>query len=250
MSQRVRLQKTGSTNRVARDHAESGAEHGTVVVATRQENGRGRLGKTWFSPGDTGLYCTVILRPVIKIEEFSQITLAAGVAVAEAIESMGDFTVQLKWPNDIFLGGRKCGGILVEASPLGDETRPPYALVGIGINVNTPHDSFPEELKGSATSLLEQGNGRVSIDEVCTRIQQKLLETINEFEKDGFAPILGRWRTRDMLAGKWLHWVSHAREVVYGKSLGVDETGMLNVEDEEKKIHLILSGDIRMAEQQ
>src|SRR5208337_3695988 len=104
-----------STQEAARELAASGADQGTAVIAERQSAGRGRLGRTWHSPAGVNLYTTVILRPLMPLAEVPRLSLVAGVAVAEALETIAPGLVALKWPNDIWLSRRKAGGIIAEA---------------------------------------------------------------------------------------------------------------------------------------
>jgi BirA family biotin operon repressor/biotin-[acetyl-CoA-carboxylase] ligase len=147
------FEEVDSTQRVAAELAQEGAGHGTVVIAERQSAGRGRLGRAWHSPAGVNLYMTVILRPRMPLAEVSQLSLVAGVAVAEALERIAAGLVALKWPNDIWLGKRKAGGIIAEAV-----TDPSQGLrcvlLGIGLNLNLGLNDIPPELRGKATSVL------------------------------------------------------------------------------------------------
>ena len=145
----------GSTNALAAELAADGAAHGTVVLADAQEHGRGRLGRSWSSPPGLNIYMSVILRP----EETPAldaapglVPLAAGLAALEAIAESTGYRPGLKWPNDIVsTGGRKLGGILLEARSRAGRTG--HAILGIGINVNSTDEDFPPELRGLATSI-------------------------------------------------------------------------------------------------
>ncbi len=143
-----------STNDTARDFARRGSAHGTLVVADEQTRGRGTKGRTWHSPAGLGLYASFILRPGDSTNErrsLHLLPLAAGLAVADAIQAAVGIAVQFKWPNDLVSGRRKLGGILVEAVFQGEA--PSFAVVGIGVNVNHAATDFPAEIRGQATSL-------------------------------------------------------------------------------------------------
>lgn len=137
------LDSTDSTNRVAREWAATGASHGCLVVANYQTAGRGRLDRSWLAPAGSSLLFTLIIRPSTAPENFGLISLAAGVAVCEAIAAL-DLAPGLKWPNDIILAGGKVAGILSEAE--GD-----MVCLGVGINVNV--SDFPDSISQIATSL-------------------------------------------------------------------------------------------------
>lgn len=242
------LETVDSTNRVARERAASGSPHGYGVVAASQRAGRGRLGKSWQSPPGKGLYCTILVRPGLAVEDYSRITLTAGLAVCLVLEELFQLEVELKWPNDIYVSGRKCGGVLVETSSLQGAAEDHFALVGIGVNVNGDKDSFPPELQESATSLFLESGNESDILTLFVAIRSRLLQLISQLAGEGFVDILNQWRRRDMLQGKWMQWLTPAGEVVYGESLGVDSSGMLSVRDQTGMIHEVLSGDVRLAE--
>ena len=153
-----------STQRVAAELARDGAGQGTVVIAERQSAGRGRLGRSWHSPAGLNLYMTVILRPRMPLAEVPQLSLVAGVAVAEALETIAPGLISLKWPNDIWLCERKAGGIIAEAvtDPTGSLS---CVLLGIGINLNLSSDHVPPELLGKATSVF------IATGQECNRVQ-------------------------------------------------------------------------------
>jgi len=236
-----------STNRVALELAEEGAEHGLAVLASSQSRGRGRLGKNWNSPAGRGLYCSIVLRPALEMAEFPRLTFVAGLAVAEAIEAVYSLRAGLKWPNDIYFSGRKCGGILTESSGLTARTEGRFVVVGIGLNVNTRRSEFPAELQDTATSLYLESGMKMEIRALFPRIRDELLLQVSRFEQEGFQPVIHRWRERDFMKGKRLSWVSVKGERVDGVSLGPDDTGRLHVRDDSGEVHEILSGDIQLA---
>lgn len=246
MNEILFLETVDSTNRVARELAAEGNPHGFAVLAARQLAGRGRLGKSWQSPAGTGLYCTILLRPALELEDYSKITLTAGLAVSLVLEEMCHLQVQLKWPNDIYISGRKCGGILAETSSLQGEAEDHFALVGIGVNVNGDQGSFPPDLQKSATSLFLESGREYEILSLFEEIRSRLLQLISQLASEGFADILDQWRRRDMLHGKWMQWLTPSGEVVYGESLGVDSSGILSVRDHSGIIHEVLSGDVTL----
>ncbi len=241
------LETVDSTNRVARELAAAGSPHGYAVVAASQIAGRGRLGKSWQSPSGKGLYSTILVRPGLDIQDYSKITLTAGLAVSLALEEIYQLKVELKWPNDIYLSGRKCGGILVETSSLQDAADEHFALVGIGVNVNGDRDSFPPNLQKNATSLFLESGKEYDIIPLFVEIRSRLLQLLSKLADEGFTDILNQWRRRDMLQGKWMQWLTPAGEIVYGESLGVDSSGILFIRDRSGVIHEVLSGDVTLA---
>lgn len=227
--------------------ADSGKPHGFAVLAENQTAGRGRLGKTWLSPPGKGLYCTILVRPELDMQEYSKITLTAGLAVSLTLEEFCRLDVQLKWPNDIYIAGRKSGGILVETSSLQNSSDACFALVGIGLNVNGMINEFPEDLRKTATSLFVETAKEYDIFSLFSAIRDRLLQLLTQLVVEGFEEILEQWQKRDMLRGKWMSWVTPAGNVVYGKSLGVDYNGVLLIEDSSGTRHEVLSGDLSLA---
>ncbi len=237
-----------STNILAKELAENGAPHGTAVIAANQTEGRGRLGKSWFSAPGKGLYCSIIVRPVLAVEDYPKITLAAGLGMALAIDRIAGVFSQLKWPNDIFLNGKKCGGILTESSSLNEPEKRRYAVIGIGLNLGSAFEDFPVDLRDQVTSLFLQTGKIYDSRLVFSAICAEVLRQLDVFCKDGFQPILESWKRRDFLLGKEMECVSSEGQIVTGVSLGPDDEGQLHVKDEDGRIHTVLSGDIRLAQ--
>jgi BirA family transcriptional regulator, biotin operon repressor / biotin---[acetyl-CoA-carboxylase] ligase len=244
----IHLQHAASTNRVAYDLALNGETTGTAVIADAQTEGRGRLGKAWQSPPGKGLYCSVIVRPRIDLEDYPKITLTAGLAVAIALEEVTGLEMSLKWPNDVYAGGKKCCGILTESSSLAEDGHERFAIVGIGINVNSAEGDFPPELRDKATSLRILSGEGYDINVIFHQVKTSLFEKLTLLESHGFPGILADWRKKDMLAGRWLRWLSTSGEIIFGQSAGPDDSGRLLVKDKDGKIHPILSGDISLVE--
>ena len=138
----IMLETTESTNTVAMELGKQGAAAGTLVIAESQTKGRGRLSRTWISPKGTGLYFSIILRPKLDLEDLPKITIAAGVAICKALEKATSVAPQIKWPNDILVDNKKCGGILTEAGPL-TASDLPLVILGVGLNISTPLSAFP-----------------------------------------------------------------------------------------------------------
>src|SRR2546425_1325330 len=140
-----------STNTYAARLAREGASEGTAVIADSQSRGKGRLGRSWVSPPEVNLYLSVILRPPVPAAAAPQLSLLAGGAVADTITQVCRLTPQIKWPNDVLVGGEKGGGILAEMQT---EAETLFAVVlGVGGKLNAPPPAFPEELRGKASFL-------------------------------------------------------------------------------------------------
>lgn len=156
MSARLHLQTYDtitSTNTVLKEMAANGAPELTVLVASEQTAGRGRMNRAFYSPSATGLYLSILLRPQLKATDSLFLTTAAAVAVAQTVEDVSGKATGIKWVNDVFLDGKKICGILTEASFDVESGTPEYAVCGIGINLCDPKDGFPEELQSIAGSV-------------------------------------------------------------------------------------------------
>ncbi len=220
-----------STNVTAVAAAQDGACEGTVIVADRQVGGRGRMSRVWNSP-EGGLWFTIILRPQIDPEYVAQVTLLAGVAVAKALRSLYETdAVQIKWPNDILLEGKKVCGILSEMQLDANGTIE-YAVVGIGINVALKEEDFPEELKSIAASLNMSLNKSYTCTEVLDNILQEFEILYEEWLQKDARVILDPWRKLNCTLNKQVL-VKDNDEVIYkGTVVDIDEYGSIIVKNE------------------
>ena len=189
------LSETDSTNRVAKELALSGAPEGTLVVAERQNSGKGRLGRSFFSP-EGGIYMSMVLRPEIPAERAVLITTCAAVAVARAIERVSEVVAGIKWVNDIFVQGKKVCGILAEAGLVPEESVPSYVVLGIGINVK--HQSVPEELK-DILGCLEDSGKSVSKNDLIAAVWEEFSELYRNLSA---AAYMEEYKKRSVLLGK------------------------------------------------
>ncbi|MDR0477006.1 MAG: biotin--[acetyl-CoA-carboxylase] ligase [Desulfobulbaceae bacterium] len=236
--------ETGSTNDDVLTLARQGAAHGTALLALSQHQGRGRLGRHWHSPATSGLYGSVLLRPQIERQLYPRLALVAGVAAATAIEEETSVSPQLKWPNDLYLGGKKCGGILIEAFFTSDGD---YAVVGIGINCGAFTASVPEEVRQRAGALWQSIPPAHHREALFAAIHRQLLAMTGECAEHGFAQILARWRQRDGFYGQQLAWAAPNGGKIIGKSAGIDEEGNLLLIDELGHSRKIDCGEVQPA---
>jgi len=235
-----------STNKTAFALAEKGAGHGEIIRADIQTEGRGRLGKSWESPSGKGLYFSIILRPdKLAGADYPKITLTAGLAVANVLAKIPPLKPVLKWPNDVYLAGKKCCGILAESS-LGGATDQKFAILGIGINVLTERNDFPEGVRDTATSLFIETGKEVDLERLLVELYGECITQTARLEEEGFDGILAEWREKDMLFGRYLEWVTNEGEIVLGKSEGPDAGGGLKVRDKNGRLHEVISGDISL----
>ena len=234
-----------STNRKARDLADGGAAEGTLVLSEAQTKGRGRKGRTWYSPPEGGIYISLILRPLISPAEAPKFTLLTAVALAEAIVSLTGLSIDIKWPNDILINGKKLAGILTEMSTEMDAVN--YIVVGLGLNVNTP--AFPVEIGQIATSI------RIETGESFPRVMiiQEYLKRYEDYydiyQKTGFDAVINRWKDLSNIIGKKVE-VEVIGKRFIGEALDIDGDGALVLKDDQGGIHRIVSGDIALRQSQ
>ena len=212
-------------------------EDETVVLAGTQTQGRGSRGRSWFSPPG-GLYLSAIFRPRLEPGAALGLTLAAGVASAEAVMACGPAEVKLKWPNDLRLADRKLGGVLVETAAVPGRLR--HAVVGIGINVNIAPEAFPPELQASAISLLEHLGRPVDLRVLVREVLERLDACCQALERGETAQVVERWRALDALAGQRVS-VTSPQGRLEGECLGIDEGGALLVRDGTGQVQRVAS---------
>lgn len=228
-----------STNMRAKHLAENGAIHGTLVVAGRQESGKGRRGRSWESPDRSGIFMTLLLRPDFSPGRAHMLTIVAAMAVAKAIRTQLSLPAQIKWPNDIVLNGKKVCGILTELSTEIDAIH--YVIIGIGINVS--NREFGDEIAGTATSLLLEGGGQVSRAGLIEAVWEQFELYYEKFavrqDLSGIREEYGQYLVnRD----RSVH-VLDPKDPFFGTARGITEEGALIVE-QEGRIRLVSSGEV------
>jgi BirA family transcriptional regulator, biotin operon repressor / biotin---[acetyl-CoA-carboxylase] ligase len=235
--------KIGSTNSAAMTAAAEGALEGSVFLAEEQTAGRGRGVNTWQSERSSGIYCSAVLRPALPPSEVLVLSLAAGLAVHAAMQVIDSrIEVDLKWPNDLLIDGKKVCGILTEMNA--EVTRVRYAVVGIGINVN--QESFPKELAGEATSLRLTTGSEWSRVELAAALLKSLDREYRELltDTDARASILSRFAERSSWArGKKVR-IEENSDSFEGITEGLDNRGFLKVRTA-NGVQTVLSGTVR-----
>jgi len=232
--------RTESTNTVAMILAQQGTAHGTVVVAEEQTAGRGRLGRTWYSEKSSGIYASVILRPTLSPAAAPILTLMAGVATQHALSSVTGLSVDIRWPNDLLVNGRKVCGILTEMSA---ELGRLHAIVlGIGINVN--HDEMPAELRSLATSLRIESRRSWSRVQIFIALLKELQRCYHLLLEKGSAAIVDQWAAASSFAsGKRIRIVTAEAESI-ATTAGVDRGGALRVRYDDGHQEALVAGEI------
>ena len=230
-----------STNSKAYRLALHGAAEGDVVIAESQTKGRGRLGRTWYSPPFLNLYLSVILRPKIPPRQASLITLMAAVATAEAIETFSGLPPLIKWPNDILLRGRKVAGLLHELHSEMD--RVDFVILGIGVNLNMDGKMLSQEIREVATSLKKEMGKTVSRQAFLQSLLQKLEVWYEIFLKEGASPVLKAWRDRAQIKGRPVR-VTSDGETLTGMAVDINSDGALIIKTEDGRQKRIMAGDV------
>lgn len=232
-----------STNVETKSLANSGAPEGTVVIAECQTAGRGRLGRRWVSPAGKGLLFSVLLRPTLPMEDAHLLTLVAAAAAAEAIEALSGVAVKIKWPNDLFIGDRKVGGILMEVS--GEQDEVDWVVVGVGVNVNTEYSELPVALRRTATSLKMITGHEVDRSDLLAGLLLALETHYADAASGGFERALSAFRERDYLLTRSISMQTREGPVV-GEARGIDDRGALLVQMPQRHIRRFHSGDVSL----
>lgn len=236
----LRFDSLPSTNTEAGRQAALGAPEGLCVVAREQTAGRGRRERTWISPKDAGLYLSVVLRPTLEARFWPLITLAAALAVHDALAEACGLQSDIKWPNDLLTDGKKLCGILAETA---DGPRGRAVILGIGINLR--RGSFPEEISDTATSVEEQTGHAPDAErllEALTRSLARYYETLHA--SGGAEEILRDWQRNSSYAHGRRVRVALAEEIFEGVTRGLDPDGALLIETDVGTHRTVRAGDV------
>lgn len=228
-----------STNIKLRELASEGAPEGTVVISGEQTKGRGRLGRSFFSPSDTGVYMSLLLRPVMTADSAVKITTAAAVSVAEAIEELSGKSADIKWVNDIYLNGKKICGILTEAVFSLENGGLEYAVLGIGINAYAPENGFPDDVKDIAGSVFDERKDNMR-NKLAANVLSRFMKYYSEISQNTY---LDGYKKRLMWKGEKINIIS-GNTVTPALLSGVDDDCRLLVEYENGEKAVLSSGEI------
>ena len=221
-----------STNEVAKNLALSGAKHGTVVISEEQTAGKGRLGRSFYSPANTGIYMSIILRPNLTAMDSVLITTSSSVIICEAIKKVTGIDCQIKWINDIYLNNKKVGGILTEASTNFESGTIDYLILGIGINFNPPKDDFPKELKSIASSLFNNDKNNINRNMLCAEIINNILNMIPRINKK-----------RSIVLNEEIMYINSGISFK-AKAIDIKDDGSLVVQHDDGSIKTLNSGEV------
>ena len=229
-----------STNEIAKNLALSGAKHGTVVISEEQTAGKGRLGRSFYSPANTGIYMSIILRPNLTAMDSVLITTSSSVIICESIKKVTGIDCQIKWINDIYLNNKKVAGILTEASSNFESGTIDYLILGIGINFNQPKDDFPDELKSIASSLFNNNNNNINRNMLCAEIISNILDMIPRIKNYDF---ISEYKKRSIVLNQEIIYISSGISSK-GKAININCDGSLVVEHDDGSIKILNSGEV------
>ena len=235
------LPEIDSTNSLAKEYAKNNAQEGLVIVADSQTKGRGRMGKSWHSPPKTGIYLSILLKPNLKHDQLSLITLLAGVSAISTINEFSHQDATLKWPNDILINNKKICGLLCETTQKKNNSF--YVIIGIGINVNQLPGQFPDSLKKTATSLRIVNGSPVDRLTVIRSLLTTLDHEYQLFLAEGKSSVIKKWKLHTDLFGKRVA-VKRGSIMITGTATNLDESGRLILRHDKGHYEAIDSGEI------
>ncbi|HYG36671.1 MAG TPA: biotin--[acetyl-CoA-carboxylase] ligase [Clostridia bacterium] len=240
------FEETTSTNDVLEKLARDGVKEGVVVFAESQTKGRGRLGRKWISPPKKGLWFSVLLRPELRPQAATQVTVASATALRRAIESQTRLKSVIKWPNDILIGGKKVAGILTELSAELDRIK--YMILGIGVDVNLSTDELPTELRAVATSLKAELGKPVSRADLAVAVLREFDRDYNLIMTGGFATVADEWEAHCATIGQNVSIRAGDRQI-RGRAESLGEDGALLLRTEHGRLERIIGGDVTIEKQ-
>ncbi len=236
----IHLKSISSTNEFALSLPVRSAESGTVIIADSQSRGRGRMGRVWVSP-QNNIYMSAVLKPEIAVRDAAFLTVAAALSCVHALKSEAGLTVHIKWPNDLMAGSKKIGGILTEIRSGHDQIH--FAVIGIGINVNSLSKDFPGELANTATSVKEVTGKYFSRSQILAQVLNELEQLYKKLIGGGILQLLKEWKRLSCTVGKMVK-VTLFDEVISGIAEDIDKEGMLVLKMASGERKRISSGDL------
>jgi BirA family transcriptional regulator, biotin operon repressor / biotin---[acetyl-CoA-carboxylase] ligase len=237
------FQETTSTNDIVEKLARDGVKEGMAVFAESQNRGRGRLGRKWISPAGKGLWFSILLRPNLHPVAATQLTVAAASALVRAIRIQTQLRPEIKWPNDIYIHGKKVAGILMEMGAEMDRVQ--FVTLGIGVDVNLQTADFPPELRQIATSLRIESGKPVDRADLAARILLDLDRDYGRICRGEFASVANEWEERCSTLGHTVAIQTGARRI-QGRAESLDEDGALLIRTEHGHLERIIGGDVTL----
>lgn len=228
-----------STNIRMKELAENNDSEWTVIISGSQTMGKGRLGRTFFSPSDTGIYMTILLRPSFSIEDTIKVTTAMATAVSEAIENISGEKTDIKWVNDIYIYDKKVSGILTESSFDAKTNLLKYAFVGVGINVYAPDNDFPDDIKNIAGYVFSERKEDIR-NRIIAEILDRFSEYYNSIEQNTY---FDNYKKRLLWIGEKINIISSSG-IIPATLKGIDNNCRLIVSYEDNTEGIVSSGEI------
>lgn len=233
------MKSVTSTNSVLKELANAGEAEGTVLVATEQTEGRGRMGRSFYSPTDTGVYFSILLKPNLDARQATTLTTLAAVAVCNAIEKVSKQTAKIKWVNDVFVNDKKVCGILTEASVSMENGRIDYVILGIGLNVYEPKEGFPSDIQEIAGSIFKKKENEV-MNQLIAEFFNCFYSYYNNFEKKDFVQ---EYKKRSMVIGRPITVISKKGSRI-ATALDIDDNCGLRVLYKDNTEEILTAGEI------
>lgn len=237
------FEETGSTNDIVEKLARDGVKEGVVVFAEAQTRGRGRLGRKWLSPSRQGLWFSVLLRPNLRPQAATQLTVAAGTALRRALHEQTGLKPEIKWPNDILIGGRKVAGVLTELSAELDHIK--HLILGIGVDVNLGAAEFPTELRKTATSLKLETGRHLQRAAVAAAILRELDRDYERIRAQRFPELADEWEQHCATLGNRVS-IQIGERTLQGMAEALDEDGALLLRTQHGRLERIIGGDVTL----
>ena len=238
------FQETTSTNDVVEKLARDRVKEGVVVFAESQTKGRGRLGRKWISPSHKGLWFSVLLRPDLRPQEATQLTVASGTALRRAIQAATGVKAKIKWPNDMLINGKKVAGILTELSAELDCVK--HIILGIGVDVNLNTAEFPPDLRKLATSLKIETARTISRADLAVAILRELDDDYARVTSGNFEAIADEWEEHCGTMGQPVS-IQVGERRIHGRAESLDDDGALLVRTEHGHLERVTGGDVTMS---
>lgn len=230
-----------STNTLLRSAAENGAPDKTVLIANEQTEGRGRRGKSFYSPADSGIYMSILLRPDFGADKSFFITTGAAVSVVRAVKKVCGIDAGIKWVNDIMLDGKKICGILTEAVTDFESGSLQYAVMGLGINISRPKDGFPSEISDIASSLYSDEAADNELK--CSLAAEILNNFFDIYEHTSVERLIDEYKKYSVVLGKRIKVISAGTEY-FATAVDIDNDARLVVKDNEGNMHTLSSAEV------
>lgn len=221
------LTETASTNSLGMTLAVSGEPHGTVILAEHQTAGKGRLGRSWVSPPNKNIYCSMILRDPRLQQHLTWIPLATGLALQEAIQKTLGITPSLKWPNDLLIGNKKLAGILCESTSRGHTGG--VFIIGFGVNVNAEREDFPADLQSTSTSIFQESNMLCDRNTLLTSIFNYLEKWYDHLASDNIVAVQSAYTAACSTLGIDVRCTLNEAREIHGRATAIGMDGSLQV---------------------